>query len=129
MAYWRYENGMRSLYDFRAPRSQEAQAAINAAETAISSLPAAGTEGYKGALMDAYLTCLAVKETERQYISNYDVLYRAIEQAGGLGNLDKDDPYPVELTLISPPDKTAYQENEFFDPAGCPSGCGTATAR
>ncbi len=122
VAYWRYENGMRSLYDFRAPRSQEAQAAINAAETAISSLPAAGTEGYKGALMDAYLTCLAVKETERQYISNYDVLYRAIEQAGGLGNLDKDDPYPVELTLISPPDKTAYQENEFFDPAGMSVG-------
>lgn len=118
VAYWRYANGMRSLYDYRPAWSSDEKAAINSAVAAIDAVPAAGEAGYKAALKSALTACRAVERSESQYIYNYDELYRAIQNIGGEGELDNDQAYPVGLELTTLPNKTAYVEDDAFSTEG-----------
>ncbi len=118
VSYWRFESGMRALYDMRDDFSESDRAAINAAVEAIDNLPKPTAEKYKASLKDALEKFRAVPESERRYVGNYSALAAAIELVGGEKALDTDEPYIVSVSIAKAPDKTDYTEGDIFDPKG-----------
>lgn len=118
VAYWRFENGMRALYDMRDAVSEQQSALIKAAVDAITAIGAPTEAGYKTRLKAALVAFRSVDETERRYVYNYGTLADAIETVGGEKALDTDDAYPVGISVTTLPDKTVYTEGEIFDPTG-----------
>ena len=118
VSYWRFENGMRALYDMRSAMTESDRDAVAAANTALSTLPEIGTAGYKAGLKTALDAFRAVNAPERRYVRGYAALAAAIASVGGEAALDTDAPYPVSVAVTKLPDKTVYVEGEIFDPAG-----------
>lgn len=118
VAYWRFENGMRSLYDMRGDWTAEKKTAIETAVTAIASVPSPSSSDYKAKLKSALAIFRAVPETERRYVSNYSALAAGIELVGGEAALDTDTPYITSISITKNPDKTRYYEGESFDSTG-----------
>ncbi len=79
VAYWRFENKMRALYDMRGDWSAETKAAITDAVSAIDALPLPTDANYKSAAKSALRKIRAVPENERRYVNNYSALVSAIE--------------------------------------------------
>ena len=118
VSYWRFENGMRALYDMRAEADEETAAAVSAADAAIAAVAAPGSAGYKASLQAALTAFRAVPETERRYVRGYGSLAAAIEVVGGEAALETEAPYPIAISVVKTPDRTQYTEGELFDPAG-----------
>ena len=118
VAYWRFENGMRTLYDMRPDASDETKDAICAASAAIDEANDPTSSEYKAQLKTALELFHAVEQAERRYIRNYSVLASAIELVGGEEALDTDAPYITAISVTKKPDKTRYYAGELFDPTG-----------
>ena len=118
VSYWRYLNGMRSLYDMRPEWTDAERVPIEAAMQEIDALPAPTDAGYKAALKAALATFRVVDTSERQYVYNYHQLADAIAMVGGEAALDTDAPYITELLISTPPTKVRYTEGESFSTAG-----------
>lgn len=78
-ALWRFNNGMRSLYDMRPEFTAEEQRQITSARAKISLLGDGAQESEIRAAATAYAL---VEQTNRQYIYNYPLLERAATAAG-----------------------------------------------
>ena len=118
VAYWRFENKMRALYDMRGDWSVETKAAITDAVSAIDALPLPTDANYKSAAKSALAKFRAVPENERRYVNNYSALVSAIELVGGEGELDSNTPYITSIAVTKAPDKTEYYDGDSFDAAG-----------
>lgn len=118
VAYWRFENGMRSLYDMRGEMTSEVSSAIDGVTAAIDAAINPSAEDYKALLKSALSLFRALPEAERRYVKNYSVLASAIALLGGEAALDTDAPYVVSITVEHNPDKTRYYAGETFDPTG-----------
>ena len=117
VSYWRFENGMRTLYDMRTAANDETSAAILAAIAAIDAASPSSPE-YKAQLKAALELVRTVPQSERRYIRNYSVLASAIALIGGERELDTDAPYIVSISVTRMPDKIRYYVGEAFDPTG-----------
>ena len=118
VSYWRFESGMRALYDMRDDFTESDREAIERAAEAIDEVPEPTAENYKQSLKNALAAFRAVEESERRYVRNYSALAQAIELVGGEDALDTDEPYIVSISVSKAPDKVDYLEGEIFDPAG-----------
>ena len=118
VSYWRFESGMRALYDMRGDFTESDRAAIERAVEAINAVPEPTDKNYKASLKAALAEFRAVDESERRYVSNYSALAQAIELVGGEDALDSDEPYIISISVTKNPDKVNYLEGELFDPAG-----------
>ncbi len=118
VSYWRFENGMRSLYDMRPNFTDEARVAIDTAVGMIDRLPDPSADNYKSALKSALAAFREVPESERRYVGNYAQLAAAIELVGGETELDTDVPYITSVAVTQKPVKVKYYDRENFDPAG-----------
>ncbi len=118
IAYWRFENGMRTLYDMRDDFSADASAAIAEASAAIEALPDPSAGNYKEKIKEALGVFQAVPAGERRYVGNYSSLAAALELIGGEDKLDTPDPYAVSIRVTKQPDKLQYLAGDRFDPAG-----------
>ena len=118
VSYWRFENGMRTLYDMRGAQSDSVTEAIVAATEAINDIPDPSSPDYKQNLKSALEIFRNVPESERRYVKNYSELAAALDLIGGEGALDTDTPYIISISVSTPPDKTRYYEGDDFDPAG-----------
>lgn len=117
-AYWRYVNGLRSLYDYRGDFTPQVRENIVAAKAAIDNLPDSMDSGYKTALKSALSLYREVTGSERRYVYNYAKLMSAIDSVGGESELDNDNPYITQIEVTTLPDKTEYIEDDAFDTAG-----------
>ena len=118
VSYWRFENGMRSLYDMRDEWSEEERAVIDSAVYAIENLPDPSAEDYKSSVKSALSVFRSVPESERRYVSNYSSLAAAIRLVGGESELDTDKPYMISISVTKNPDKTRYYIGDSFDASG-----------
>ncbi|MEA4893439.1 MAG: S-layer homology domain-containing protein [Peptococcaceae bacterium] len=118
VSYWRLANGLRALYDFRQNITAEEQGKITGANTAIAQIPAPDSPAYKARVKGAYTAFRQVAPGERRYVGKYPALAAAIELVGGVEALDSDEAFVTGISVTTPPDKTEYQEEESFDPAG-----------
>ena len=118
VAYWRFENGMRSLYDMRGEMTPEVSSAIKEVTAAIDAAINPSVEDYKALLKSALSLFRALPEAERRYVKNYSVLASAIALVGGEAALDTDAPYVVSITVKQNPVKMRYFAGETFDPTG-----------
>ncbi len=118
VAYWRLENGMRSLYDTRGDWTKEEKTAIDLATQAIDSLPEPASADYKSMLKQALSVFRAVPQSERRYVHNYSQLAAAIELVGGESALDTNAPYITSISITKAPDTLKYYVGETFDPKG-----------
>ncbi len=118
VSYWRFESGMRALYDMRDDFTESDRAAIERAVETINAVPAPTDKNYKASLKAALAEFRAVEESERRYVSNYSALAKAIELVGGEDALDSDEAYIISISVSKAPDKVNYLEGEIFDPAG-----------
>ena len=117
-AYWRFENGMRTLYDMRTAPSEETLNAISAAQEAIASIAAPSDKNYKSSVKAALAAFERVEKSERRYVRSYGRLAAALELIGGRGNLDNDSPYQIKLFVKKAPNKTVYTEGQMLDTTG-----------
>ncbi len=118
VSYWRFENGMRALYDMRGEPEKAQKNAVDAAVLAIDELPEPSSADYKAKIKAALDLFRAVPKTERRYVRNYSALAAALSLIGGEDKLYTDDPYTVRIEVTRQPNKTAYFEGELFDPSG-----------
>ena len=118
VSYWRYENGMRALYDMRGDFSESDLQSINTAVSAINAIKSPTDADYKASLKAALTAFRAVSETENRYVYNYSKLVSAIELIGGEAELETNTPYAVELTVKNMPQKTVYIEGETLNTEG-----------
>ena len=118
VSYWRFENGMRTLYDMRSAMAEETADAIRAATVSIDAADDPASAEYKAQLKTALALVRAVPESERRYIRNYSVLASAVALVGGEQALDTDAPYITAISVTKMPDKTRYYTGEAFDPSG-----------
>ncbi len=118
VSYWRFENGMRTLYDMRQDPSAETTDAIRAVSAAIEAANDPASSGYKAQLKTALELFRAVPQAERRYVRNYSALASAIALVGGEQALDTDTPYITAISVTKKPDKVRYYAGEVFDPAG-----------
>jgi LPXTG-motif cell wall-anchored protein len=116
VAYWRFLNGMRNLYDFRPDFTTAERGALDTVMGTIdSALALKGQSGYKAALKQALTSFRA--SAFPQYIYNYDKLAAAIFDIGGEGHLDEE-AIITGIEVAVPPAKTDYRELDAFDPSG-----------
>lgn len=118
VSYWRFENGMRALYDMRDNWTKTQSESIKAATQVIDALPAPTASDYKAQLKSALAVYRAVDETERRYVGNYSTLATAIALVGGESGLDTNTPYITSISVTKNPDKTRYYGGELFDKTG-----------
>lgn len=118
VSYWRFESGMRALYDMRSDWTKEDRDAIDTAVQTIDDLPEPTSGDYKASLKSALAKFRAVPVSERRYVYNYSQLAAAIELVGGEETLDSDTPYVISISVTKEPDKVRYFEGESFDPTG-----------
>lgn len=78
-ALWRQENGMRTLYDFRAEQSEELKQRINSLERKISELNENTSAETLQSLAEEYYS---IPERERSYVNGFWQLYSAAELKG-----------------------------------------------
>lgn len=118
VAYWRFENGMRTLYDMRPEMTAETKDAVSAAIEAIDATGDPASADYKAGLKSALALVRAVDASERRYIRNYSLLASAVELVGGEAALDTDAPYIISISVTKKPSKVLYYAGETFDPSG-----------
>ena len=118
VSYWRFENGMRSLYDMRGDWTTEEKDYISSAVSAIDSISDPSSPDYKEKLKSALSVFRSVPENERRYVNNYSYLASALELIGGESELDKDTPYITSISVTKNPDKLRYYEGDSFDSSG-----------
>ena len=117
VAYWRFENELRSLYDARLSQSDPVKTAVAAATEAINNIPSPTDANYKAAVKSALDALRAVSENERTYVRNGNALFDAIDRVGGEENLGNSEKYIVGIEVTAPT-KTEYEEGESLDTAG-----------
>ncbi len=88
VSYWRYENGMRALYDMRGDFSESDLQSINTAVSAINAIKSSTDADYKASIKAALTAFKAVSETENRYVYNYSKLVSAIGLIGGESELE-----------------------------------------
>ena len=86
VAYWRFENGMRTLYDMRENWIGTEQSAIDAAIRTIAALPEPSDADYKADLKTALQRFREVPESERKYARNYSFLTDTVALVGESGS-------------------------------------------
>jgi len=118
IAYWRFLNGMRNLYDFRPDFDSYQRAELDGMISSIdSALALKGQSGYKPALKQALEDYRSLSQDFKRYIPNYTALCQAIDLVGGEEELT----VAATITAIeitTPPTKTTYREMDLFEPDG-----------
>ncbi|MCM1544789.1 MAG: hypothetical protein NC110_05755, partial [Ruminococcus sp.] len=118
VSYWRFENGLRSLYDMRAKHTKNFETEIEVAESAISEIPEPTASDYKAKIKLALEKTDAISLNERRYISNYETLATALSIAGGREKLDTDEKYVTSIEVTKLPSKDSYYTGEKFNKTG-----------
>ncbi len=118
VSYWRFENGMRALYDMRGEFTENDREAIEKAVEAIDAVPEPADKNYKASIKEALAKFRAVEKSERRYVGNYSKLAQAVELVGGEKALDSDEAYIISISVTKAPGKVNYFEGEVFDPKG-----------
>lgn len=118
VSYWRFENGLRALYDMRGDRTAVEEAAVEAAAAAIAALPQPAAADYKAQLKAALEVFRRVPAGERRYVRNYAQLAGGMDLVGGEAALDTNASYIISISVTQQPDKLRYYEDDTFDPAG-----------
>lgn len=117
VAYWRFENELRSLYDMRLSRTEPVKDLVSAATDAISLIPSPSDADYKSAVKTALDALRLIPETERVYVRNGNALFDALTRVGGEINLENDEKFIVGIEVTAPT-KTEYEEGESLDRQG-----------
>ena len=118
VSYWRFENGLRSLYDMVPEMTKDSAEKTEAATKAISEIPEPGAADFKEKIKIALTAYESIEKADRRYIKNHTLLSSYLELIGGKENLDNDERYLISISVVSSPDKTTYYENEYFDKTG-----------
>ena len=118
IAYWRFVNGMRNLYDYRPDFTPAERADLDTVITTIdSALAHNGQAGYKAALQQALADYRALPADKKLYIVNYTALWDAIHNVGGEDVLGEEATI-IAIEVTAPPVKTIYRAMDQFDPSG-----------
>lgn len=79
-ALYRYENGLRSLYDFREEMPEELKEQIQELKNQISTLTEENKKNNQEFLKELFEKYLKIPETERSYVYNFELLARAMDE-------------------------------------------------
>ncbi|MCM1364536.1 MAG: bacterial Ig-like domain-containing protein, partial [Faecalibacterium sp.] len=119
VAYWRFENGLRSLYDMREEHTKDFDEKIASVEAAISEIPNQPTnKEYKEKIKAALEKADSIKFDERRYIGNYEKLATALSIIGGRDKADTDEPFITSIIVTRNPNVTTYFAGEKFNKTG-----------
>ena len=89
VSYWRFENGLRSLYDMVPEMTEEENAKVEAAEKAINEIPDRDAENFKKKTAEALKAYEEVADGDRRYIRGHNLLASYIDLAGGKEEIKK----------------------------------------